>query len=245
MAHGSTGPRKRRARAPAQERVDPFPVLLLHRSAVARGHTAALTSDARLELIATDRITADTIGLAQRVAAVIVVTADDPLEALSYALTAGLRVALFVGLRARYKKDCRDLAAAGAAGCIVMPFSRADVDRLVKQLSAHAGDARVDSTLRLLLDPIGRVVRYHDKTISLSQREFAVLHCLSARSGQPVAADEVLRYVWGDKQTGKQPRQILEVYIFQLREKLERIGLPGAITTLRGFGYALAAVKPD
>ena len=46
-------------------------------------------------------------------------------------------------------------------------------------------------------------------------------------------------------ETGDRPRQILDVYVFQLRKKLERLGLRGAISTVRGFGYALVHVTGE
>ena len=79
----------------------------------------------------------------------------------------------------------------------------------------------------------------------LSQREFAVLHRLSGHHGRPVSAEDLLTSVWGDAPTIERTRQILDVYIFQLRKKLERLGLSGAVSTVRGFGYALVEVTRD
>lgn len=242
MADGSADRPKRVAHTRVPAGVEPVAVLLLVRGKVSARSLSALHNDERLELIVTDHLNPNSLGLAQRVSAVLVATDGDPLAGLGYALTAGLTVPIVLVLQPEFRKECRDLLLAGAAGCITMPIKRGDVDKLMKSLATHAGDTRVDRTLRLLLDPIGRIVRYHDRSEKLSQREFAVLHCLSARSGQPVAADALLRYVWGDRQSGKESRQILEVYIFQLRRKLERLGLKGAIATVRGFGYSLVPV---
>jgi DNA-binding response OmpR family regulator len=88
-------------------------------------------------------------------------------------------------------------------------------------------------------------VRYHDKSIHLTQREFAVLHCLSSHNGRPVCAEDLLTFVWGEANPQDRSRQILEVYIHQLRQKLERLGLKGAVSTVRGFGYVLAHVSGE
>jgi DNA-binding response OmpR family regulator len=54
-----------------------------------------------------------------------------------------------------------------------------------------------------------------------------------------------MTYVWGDSDL-RDGRKILDVYIFQLRKKLKGLGLSGAISTLRGFGYSLTpASSPD
>ena len=86
---------------------------------------------------------------------------------------------------------------------------------------------------------MARVARFRDRSVRLSQREFAVLHCLCAHDGRPVDADELLRVVWGNAGTSGRPRQILDVYVCQLRKKLGGLGIENSITTVRRFGYAL------
>src|SRR5687767_1392918 len=166
------------------------------------------------------------------------------MRALTFAITAGLRAPIVVAMQKRYKAQSRDLLAAGASACLTLPLSSSDVTRLVKLLHPAPTVARMDGTLRLLLDPITRVVRYRNKPVKLSEREFTVLHCLSSRQGKPVSAQDVLRYVWAED-SSERSRQILEVYICHLRRKLARVGLKDAITTLRGYGYTLTAALSD
>ena len=225
--------------------VDPVPLLVLRRGPVSLRSLAALHADERVELFVADQLNAEWSSFAKRVAGTLVATEGDPLSALGYAVTGGLSGPLIVALSKRYKSDVKDVLAAGAIACVTMPITKADVDRMIPLLLQHAGPARMDSTLRLLLDPIGRVVRYRDRSVRLSQREFAVLHCLSSRRGRAVAAEELLMYVWGDAKSADRSRQILDVYIFQLRKKLERLGLVGAISTVRGFGYVLVQVTGE
>lgn len=220
---------------------DALPVLLLRRGPVPMRALTALHDDLRLELFVANELTPEWISFAERVAGTIVVTEEDPLSALGYAVTSGMKGPIVLVMAKRYKADCSDLIAAGAAACATMPISTKDIDRIVPLLTSHA-HTRIDSTLRLLLDPIGRTVRYHAKSARLSQREFAVLHCLSSHRGRPVSAEELLRSVWGDAPIGERTRQILDVYICQVRKKLEELGLKGAIATVRGFGYALVQV---
>jgi DNA-binding response OmpR family regulator len=205
-----------------------------------------LQEDARVELFVADELTTDWISFARRVAGTLVATEGDPLSALGYIVTAGMMGPIIVAMPSRFKTDCKDLIAAGALACVTMPISKADVDRLIPMLLRQGvrAPARMDATLRLLLDPISREVRYRDRRVRLSQREFAVLHCLSGHEGRPVSAEKLLTYVWGDADSGERSRQILDVYIFQLRKKLERLSLKGAIATVRGFGYALAQCPP-
>jgi DNA-binding response OmpR family regulator len=205
----------------------------------------ALEHDPRVELFIADELTPEWASFAKRVAAVIVLTEYDPFNALGYAVTAEVGCPVIVAMSRRFRADCRDLVAAGAAACVTTPVTQDDVDRIVPIITRYAGPARIDATLRLLLDPISRVVRYRDKVVRLSLREFALLHCLSAQRGRPVPAEALMTYVWGDSDR-RDGRKILDVYIFQLRKKLKGLGLGGAIATLRGFGYSLApAASPD
>jgi DNA-binding response OmpR family regulator len=213
------------------------PILVLRHGSVAKRALAALERDARVELFQARGATPDRVALGQRVAGTLVVTEQEPMRALTFAVTAGLRSPIVVAMHKRHRAHARDLLAAGASACVTLPLTTAHVTKLVKLLHPAPTVARMDGTLRLLLDPITRVVRYRDKPVQLSHREFTVLHCLSSREGMPVSADDVLRYVWADDASAS--RQILDVYICHLRRKLTRVGLKDAITTLRGFGYQL------
>ena len=224
---------------------DPLPVLLVRRGPVQGRNLATLQRDPRLEVFLGDDLSPEWISFAQRVAGTIVATEGDPLRALSWVVTAGFNGPIVLAISRRYRAEVAELMEAGAVACLTMPITAEDIGKLIPVLLKHAALARIDATLRLLLDPIGRVVRFRDRSIQLSQREFAVLHCLSAHRGRPVRAEELLKVVWGRGERSERPRQILDVYIHQLRKKLERVGLDGAITTIRGFGYALAQVTSE
>jgi DNA-binding response OmpR family regulator len=225
--------------------LEPLAILLVRRGPVPSRALSRLQADSRFELFTTDGLTSEWITLAKRVAGIIVATESDPLSALGYVITAGVSGPIVVAMSTRYKSDCRDLMSAGASACITMPVTKSELDRLIPLLRGRAVPARIDTTLRLLLDPISREVRFHDRRIHLSQREFALLHCLSLHGGRPVSAEEMLNYVWGDAESAERSRKILDVYVFQVRKKLNQIGLKGAISTVRRFGYALVQVAED
>lgn len=217
-------------------------MLLVRRGPIASRSLAAAHRDPRLELFVVEELSAEWISFSQRVAGTIVATDGDPLRALGWVVTAGFNGPLVMAINKRYQRETADLMDAGAIACVGMPITSDDVSKLIPVLLKHAALARIDTTLRLLLDPIGRVIRYRNRSVLLSQREFAVLHCLSSHRGRPARAEELLKVVW---QKRSRSRQILDVYIHQLRKKLEHIGLDGAIATVRGFGYALVQVTQE
>jgi DNA-binding response OmpR family regulator len=200
---------------------------------------AALSGDARLAPVFASEKTADWVSLSRRVSGTIVVVSDDPVSELAYVATAGVRGPIILAMDKRYKHDTLELMEAGAAACITLPLTAATIKRVLPVLARGTAPVKVDAPRQMVMDPISRTVRVGQKSVKLSQREFAVLHCLSAHSGRPVSADELLRDAWDESSTAERSRQILDVYIFHLRKKLAKIGLKDAINTVRKFGYEL------
>jgi DNA-binding response OmpR family regulator len=229
--------------ASSEQSPTPLAVVVLRRAVTGDRFLGALRTDPRIELVPADERKTNWISGAQRASALLVATASDPISALLFAVTAGVTTPIIVAAPRRALGDKRDVIEAGAAALLATPISKADVTRLVKLLTKRAGGLSVDGALHLVLDPIGRVVRLHDKSVRLSQREFAVLHCLTTRGGRPVSAYDVMAYVWGERSERKKTREILDVYIHSVRRKLKRIGLGNAIQTVRGYGYSIGASR--
>jgi DNA-binding response OmpR family regulator len=216
-----------------------MPVFVLRRGPTNDRALGALKGDPRVELMVSSDKKLNWAAAAQRASVLLVTTNTDPLSALLYVMTAGITIPVVIAAPKRLFTQRRDVLDAGAKLMVATPIVRADVGRMVKLAGPTSTDLQADGTMHLVLDPIGRVVRLHDKSVRLSQREFAVLHTLTGRSGRPVSATDVLAYVWGDNPNKVQSREILDVYIFNLRKKLKRLGLPNAIRTVRSYGYAL------
>jgi DNA-binding response OmpR family regulator len=85
------------------------------------------------------------------------------------------------------------------------------------------------------LDTERRSVRVDGAARHLTPREFGLLAALAARPGEPVSRDALLQLGSGERQLGEGSRTV-DVHVAHLRDKL---GLPGAIATIRGRGYAL------
>ncbi|RMH78241.1 MAG: DNA-binding response regulator, partial [Actinomyces sp.] len=94
----------------------------------------------------------------------------------------------------------------------------------------EAGDLRLDTAT-------GRVQR-GDTPIDLTPRERAVLEVLLTRRGHIVSKQEILDAVWDWAYDGSP--NIVEVYISNLRRKIDTPFDRHAIETVRGAGYRLA-----
>jgi two-component system copper resistance phosphate regulon response regulator CusR len=100
-------------------------------------------------------------------------------------------------------------------------------ERTVERTVLRAGD--------IVLDLRTRRARTAGRTIDLTAREFTMLEVLIRHAGQVLSREQLLSHVWGyDYDPGS---NVVDVYIGYLRRKLGS----GAIETVRGMGYRLAA----
>jgi len=87
------------------------------------------------------------------------------------------------------------------------------------------------------LDPMRRHVVSHERDVTLTPREFALLEYLMSHAGESLAKSEILNAVWGHDFDGDP--NIVEVYIGYLRRKIDLVPLPSVIRTVRGVGYCV------
>jgi two-component system OmpR family response regulator len=89
----------------------------------------------------------------------------------------------------------------------------------------------------LTLDPASRVVTRDGTAITLTPREFGVLEFLMRKMDTVVTKTEILQGVWDQHFEG--PENIVEVYIRNLRRKIDVPFGTNTIETTRGVGYRL------
>ncbi len=155
------------------------------------------------------------------------------------------------------------------AGCntrIMLVSARKDVSSCVSALQSGADDylvkpfaleelvARVHALLRrpqelldkisvadLELDRMRHIVTRAGKTISLTQREYALLEYLMRNAGRPLTRTMLVEHVWNLDFEGL--TNVVDVYINYLRAKVDRGFQKRLIHTARGVGYVMAAEK--
>lgn len=89
----------------------------------------------------------------------------------------------------------------------------------------------------LFFDPVTGTMAFRGGAMGLSRLEASLLRVLLDQAGRPCQASQLLRSAWeGDVRTEAQLRN----YIVRLRQKLEILGVPASIVTLRGRGYCLS-----
>ena len=127
----------------------------------------------------------------------------------------------------------------GADDYVVKPF-RFDIMAARVRAALRRHQAEQSEVLRfqdLALDTGTRRARRADREIDLTTTEYDLLHQLLQHPRRVLPKEFLMERVWGYDFGGN--ANILEVYIKQLRQKLEAGGEPRLIQTLRGAGYVL------
>lgn len=129
----------------------------------------------------------------------------------------------------------------GADDYVTKPFSYVALVARLRALIRRGATER-PSVLEagdLRYDPGARRAWRGETEVVLTAREASLLEFLMRRSGEVVSKTEILDHVWDDRFDGD--FNIVEVYVRHLRNKLDRPFGRGAIETIRGAGYRLAA----
>jgi len=133
----------------------------------------------------------------------------------------------------------------GADDYITKPFDQSVLLARIKSVfrrssSAPLGDAKdeIVETGDLSIDPHTFTALLNGDPLTLTPREFNLLHALALQPGVVLSTQNLLEQVWGAEFIG-QP-QVVYVHIRWLREKIEKDpNNPKRILTVRGVGYKL------
>jgi len=125
----------------------------------------------------------------------------------------------------------------GADDYLVKPFAFAELLARIEALTRRLGRDRKLTYGNLVLDPPARRVSVNGNAVELTAKEFDLLECLMRHAGRVLTRSELKEYVWDfsfDART-----KVVDLYVHYLRRKLESVGAPDVIETIRGVGYAI------
>ena len=92
-----------------------------------------------------------------------------------------------------------------------------------------------------MLDRESHDVRRGGKLIELTAKEFNLLEFFLQSKGKVLSRTRILEYVWG--YSNDPLTNVVDVYIRQLRKKVDDGHRVKLIKTVRGFGYKLDETK--
>jgi two-component system OmpR family response regulator len=78
--------------------------------------------------------------------------------------------------------------------------------------------------------------------VSLSAKEFTLLEAFMRRPGQVLSRGQLLDRAWDVAFDNRS--NVVDVYVRQLREKIDRPFGRSSLETVRGVGYRLAPAEP-
>ncbi len=126
--------------------------------------------------------------------------------------------------------------AAGADDYLTKPFEAAELIVRVEALARLVPAPRAGAG-ELVLDPARHSVRYAGAGVLLTPTEFRMLAAVTSRPGEVVRRRVVVAAAW--PAGGRVHDSTVDSYATRIRRKLERVGSPVQLRTVRGVGFEL------
>ncbi|MHB8778611.1 MAG: response regulator [Anaerolineales bacterium] len=130
---------------------------------------------------------------------------------------------------------------AGADDYLVKPFALKELLARLRALTRRSADVPKSPVLQiadLTLDTLTRRVKRGNKTIELAAKEYAVLECLLREPERVLTRTQIAEHVWNYDVYNQS--NIVDVYIRNLRRKIDDGFEVKLIHTVRGAGYRLS-----
>ncbi len=133
---------------------------------------------------------------------------------------------------------------AGADDYLIKPFELKELLARLRALARrHTAKTSTLQVADLSLDPRTRVVMRSNTLVTLTAKEYAVLECLMREPGCVLTRTEIAESVWNYDVYNQS--NVVDVYIRNLRRKIDDPFDQKLIHTVRGAGYRMWAQDED
>jgi DNA-binding response OmpR family regulator len=206
---------------------------LIRRGLSAEGHSVELAPDGRRGLEIAQNETFDALVLD------VMLPGIDGFGVARRLRAEGVRVPILILTARDSVNDVVRGLDGGADDYLTKPFSFEVLNARLRAIARRTAfeTAKVLKVADLVLNTETHEVHRRNRPIVLTRTEFILLEHLMRRAGRVVSRDDLIESVWGMDRDVE--NNTLDVFIFQLRNKLEAGSAGRLIQTVRGFGYTM------
>ncbi|MFM7078667.1 MAG: response regulator transcription factor [Bacteroidota bacterium] len=150
--------------------------------------------------------------------------------------------AAFIILTARSETDDKihglDL---GADDYLAKPFSLPELFARMQAIlrRRHGLTSNTIDIGGFIMDLSSRTVKFSGREVSLTKKEFDLLHYLALNRGKVLTRMQLTEHIWGDMMEDDYESNYIDVHIKNLRKKMALHGSVEWLETVRGIGYRL------
>jgi len=129
----------------------------------------------------------------------------------------------------------------GADDYLTKPFSFTELLLRIRALARRSQSVSRNDLIQvgdLVLDRPTHQVKRGDRAIELTSKEFALLEYLMANAGRVLSRTMIVENVWDQSFEGL--TNIVDVYMRQLRKKIDEGNQVKLLRTVRGVGYSIS-----
>jgi Response regulators consisting of a CheY-like receiver domain and a winged-helix DNA-binding domain len=204
---------------------------LLRRGLTDRGHTVDVAPDGLKSLEKAQALPFDVIVLD------VMLPGLDGLQVAKRLRTGGIQTPILMLTARDSAPDIVRGLDVGADDYLTKPFSFEVLAARLRVIARRIGaeSASVLQVSGLTLNTETHEVHRGKRALVLTRTEFVLLEHLMRRAGRVVSRDDLIEAAWGIDRDVES--NTLDVFIFQLRSKIEAGGGSRLIQTVRGFGY--------